>query len=72
MAKTRRKFSPEFKREVVALLESNGRPLMQVATFAKLANSGSWGNGSIAGGSVEHLAAAVASGPDVGDYAAET
>lgn len=32
MAKTRREFSPEFKREAVALLESGGRPLMQVAT----------------------------------------
>ena len=32
MTKTRREFSPEFKREAVALLESSGRPLMQVAT----------------------------------------
>lgn len=32
MRKTRREFSPEFKREAVALLESSGRPLMQVAT----------------------------------------
>ena len=32
MAKTRREFSPEFKREAVALLESSGRPLRQVAT----------------------------------------
>lgn len=32
MAKTRREFSPEFKRETVALLEASGRPLMQVAT----------------------------------------
>ena len=31
MPKTRREFSPEFKRETVALLESSGRPLMQVA-----------------------------------------
>ena len=31
MAKTRREFSPEFKREAVALLESSGRPLVQVA-----------------------------------------
>ena len=31
MAKTRREFSPEFKREAVALLETSGRPLMQVA-----------------------------------------
>lgn len=32
MPKTRREFSPEFKREAVALLESSDRPLMQVAT----------------------------------------
>ena len=32
MAKTRREFSPEFKREAVALLDTSGRPLMQVAT----------------------------------------
>ncbi len=32
MPKTRREFSPEFKREAVALLESSGRPLIQGAT----------------------------------------
>jgi transposase len=32
MSKTRRDFTPEFKREAVALLESSGRPLMQIAT----------------------------------------
>lgn len=32
MPKTRREFSPEFKREAVALLESSSRPLMQVAS----------------------------------------
>jgi len=31
MAKTRREFTPEFKREAVALLESSGRPQMQIA-----------------------------------------
>ena len=31
MAKTRREFTPEFKREPVALLESSGRPQMQIA-----------------------------------------
>jgi transposase len=31
MAKTRREFTAEFKREAVALLESSGRPQMQVA-----------------------------------------
>src|SRR5215218_10717356 len=29
--KTRREFTPEFKREAVALLESSGRPQMQIA-----------------------------------------
>ena len=32
MPKTRREFSPEFKREAVAVLESSGRPPMQVAS----------------------------------------
>ena len=32
MPNTRREFSPGFKREAVALLESSGWPLMQVAT----------------------------------------
>jgi transposase len=31
LAKTRREFTPEFKREAVALLESSGRPQMQIA-----------------------------------------
>jgi transposase len=31
MTKTRRTFTDEFKREAVALLESSGRPLVQVA-----------------------------------------
>ncbi|AMB47679.1 transposase IS3 [Methylobacterium sp. AMS5] len=31
MAKTRREFIHEFKREAVALLESSGRPQMQIA-----------------------------------------
>ena len=31
MTKTRREFSPEFKREAVALLEKSGRPQMQIA-----------------------------------------
>lgn len=29
--KTRREFTPEFKRDAVALLESSGRPQMQIA-----------------------------------------
>jgi transposase len=32
MTKTRREFTPEFKREAVALLVSSGRPTMQIAT----------------------------------------
>ena len=32
MTKMRREFTPEFKREAVAPLESSGRPLMQIAT----------------------------------------
>jgi len=32
MTKARRDFTPEFKQEAVALLESSGRPLMQIAT----------------------------------------
>ena len=31
MAKKRREFAPEFKREAVALLEGSGRPLTQIA-----------------------------------------
>lgn len=31
MARTRRSFTPEFEREGVALLESSGRPQMQIA-----------------------------------------
>ena len=31
MAKSRREFTPEFKREAVGLLESSGRPQMQIA-----------------------------------------
>lgn len=32
MPKARREFSPEFKREAVSLLESSGRPVMQIAS----------------------------------------
>jgi transposase len=32
MTKMRREFTPEFKREAVALLDSSGQPLMQIAT----------------------------------------
>ena len=36
MAKTRRKFTPKFKREAVALLESGGQPQMQVAAELRI------------------------------------
>src|SRR3954453_9855112 len=39
MAKTRREFTPEFKREAVALLESSGRPQMQIATELGISQS---------------------------------
>ncbi len=39
MAKTRREFAPEFKRETVALLESSGRPLSQVAMEIGISSS---------------------------------
>ena len=78
MAKTRREFSPEFKREAVALLESSGRPLMQVATevghfavdAAKLAGGGSRWDGMLEDRG-RSSAAAVAGGPGIGDHAVE-
>jgi transposase len=39
MQKTRRKFSPEFKREAVALLDSSGGPLRQVVTRVEILTS---------------------------------
>ena len=39
MTKTRREFAPEFKREAVAMLESSGRPIMQVAAELGIAPS---------------------------------
>lgn len=79
MAKTRREFSPEFKREAVALLESSGGPLMQVARWAfhpRCCGTGAQrlvgGYGAIGGGRAGRLVDAVASGPGVGDRAIET
>ena len=37
MPRMSREFSPEFKRETVVLLESSGRPLMQVTTAVIIA-----------------------------------
>jgi len=42
MPKTRGEFCPEFKRETVALLESSGGPLMQVATEVGTSPSMLW------------------------------
>jgi len=39
MMNTRREFTPEFKREAVALLKSSGRPLMQIAAELGIAPS---------------------------------
>ena len=38
MAKARREFTPEFKREAVALLKASGRPQMQIATELGIGN----------------------------------
>jgi transposase len=50
MAKTRREFTPQFKREAAALLESSGRPQMKVAAelgiqpdVAAVAGHAEWG-----------------------------
>ena len=78
MPKTRREFSPEFKREAVALLESSGRPLMQVATEVGISPSmlRNWRAGSrwdraLESTHVDGLAAAVTSGAGIGDHAVE-
>ena len=79
MPKTRREFSPEFKREAVALLESSGRPLMQVATEVGISPSmlRNWralvrgGTGRWRDTHVDDLAAAVTSGAGIGDHPVE-
>ena len=74
MPKTRREFSPEFKREAVALLESSGRPLMQVATEVGISPSmlRTW-RASVRGGTVRSRAATagVPSMPPPADQASE-
>ena len=59
MPDTRREFSFEFKREAVALLESGGRPLMQVATEVGISPSmlRNW-RGVVRGGTARLRAAA--------------
>jgi transposase len=72
MAKTRREFSPEFKREAVALLESSGRPLMQVATELGISPSmlRNW-RAAVCGGTVRSRAMASTIAPPPADQASE-
>src|SRR6188508_1334007 len=64
MPKTRREFSPEFKWEAVALLESSGRPLMQVATGLGISPSmlRNW-RAAVRGGTVRSRATASTASP---------
>lgn len=64
MAKTRREFSPEFKREAVALLESSDRPLMQVAAEVGISPSmlRNW-RAAVHGGTVRSRAATPGGSP---------
>ena len=64
MPKTRREFSPEFKRETVALLEASGRPLMQLATEVGISPSmlRNWRK-VIRGGTARSRVAALATSP---------
>ena len=74
MPKTRREFSPEFKRETVALLEASGRPLMQVATEVGITPSmlRNW-RAAIRGGTARSRAAVPAVPmPSPADQASET
>ena len=48
MPNARREFSPEFKREAVALLESSGRPLMQVAMVHRIRGQTFGGSATLA------------------------
>lgn len=74
MAKTRREFSPEFKREAVALLESSGRPLMQVATEVGISPSmlRNW-RAAVGGGTARSraMASTLAPIPSPADQASE-
>lgn len=81
MAKTRREFTPEFKREAVALLASSGRPLTRIASelgiqpsmlrnWRALQNGGAPRSRTSSAGPVP-AAAAVAAGPSPADQAAE-
>lgn len=83
MTKTRREFSPEFKREAVTLLDSGDRPSMQVATELGISRPRCFGLGAgwfMAAAAIEDGKAgrgaaafddALASGPGVADHAVE-
>ena len=74
MPKSRREFSPEFKREAVALLESSGRPLMQVATEVGISPSmlRNWRAAGFAGTGRSRATASTASPmPSPADQASE-
>ncbi len=74
MSKTRREFSPEFKQEAVALLESSGRPLMQIATEVGIAPSmlRNWRAAALAGATRPRaMAATVSQMPSPADQAAQ-
>lgn len=81
MTKTRREFTPEFKREAVALLASSGRPLTRVAAglgirpsmlrnWRALRNGGAPRSRTASAGPAPAAAAAPA-GPSPADQAAE-
>lgn len=81
MTKTRREFTPEFKREAVALLASSGRPLTRVAAElgiqpSMLRNWRAVQNGGaprsrIVGSGAGPAAVVVPAGPSPADQAAE-
>lgn len=74
MPKTRREFSPEFKREAVALLESSGRPLMKVAAEVGISPSmlRNWRSGVGGGPAGSRAASPSVSGlPSPADQASE-
>lgn len=81
MTKTRREFTPEFKREAVSLLASSGRPLTRVAAELGIQPSmprnwrapqnGGAPRSRTAGAGPAPVAAAAPAGPSPADQAAE-
>lgn len=73
MSKTRREFSPEFKREAVALLESSGRPLTRVAIEVGISPSmlRNWQALAPAGTGRSRMASIVSPLPSPADQASE-